>query len=55
MDVMPGKHGSSIKNGRQYEGLRRKGMSKGRAAAISNSRGASSRGGRKSSRSRKSS
>jgi len=52
---MPGSHGSSIKNSRQYEGLRRKGMSKTRAAKISNSPGASSRGGKKASRSRKSS
>ena len=54
-------HGSSVKNDKQYEGLRKKGMSKSRAAAISNSPGSSSRGGKKSgsgggsSRSRKSS
>jgi hypothetical protein len=42
-------HGSSVKNDKQYEGLRKKGMSKGRAAAISNSKGASSRGGKSSS------
>src|SRR5207244_13257321 len=50
-------HGSSVKNDKQYEGLRKKGMSKSRAAAISNSEGSSSRGGKKSgsSRSRKSS
>lgn len=41
-------HGPSIKNDKQYEGLRKKGMSKSRAAAISNSEGASSRGGKKS-------
>ena len=41
-------HGSSIKNDKQYEGLRKKGMSKSRAAAIANSEGASSRGGKKS-------
>lgn len=41
-------HGSSVKNDKQYEGLRRKGMSKGRAAAIANSPGSSSRGGKKS-------
>lgn len=29
-------HGPSIKNDKQYEGLRKKGMSKQRAAAISN-------------------
>ena len=38
-------HGSSVKNDKQYEGLRKKGMSKSRAAAISNSPGAESRGG----------
>ena len=32
-------HGSSVKNDKQYEGLRKKGMSKSRAAAISNSPG----------------
>lgn len=32
-------HGSSVKNDKQYEGLRKKGMSKGRAAAIANSPG----------------
>jgi hypothetical protein len=41
-------HGSSIKNDKQYEGLRKKGMSKGRAAAIANSPGSSSRGGKES-------
>jgi hypothetical protein len=35
--AMPGKdHGSSVKNPKQYEGLREKGMPKQRAAAISN-------------------
>ena len=29
-------HGSSLKNDKQYEGLRKKGMSKERAAKISN-------------------
>ena len=50
-------HGSSVKNDKQYEGLRKKGMSKGRAAAISNAPGSSSKGGKSSgsSRSRKSS
>jgi hypothetical protein len=38
-------HGSSVKNDNQYEGLRKKGMSKSRPAAISNSEGASKRGG----------
>jgi hypothetical protein len=41
-------HGSSVKNDKQYEGLRKKGMSKGRAAAIANSPGSSSRGGKES-------
>ena len=41
-------HGSSVKNDKQYEGLRKKGMSKQRAASIANSPGASKRGGKKS-------
>ncbi len=41
-------HGSSVKNDKQYEGLRKKGMSKSRAAAISNSPGSSSRRGKQS-------
>ena len=32
-------HGSSVKNDKQYEGLRKKGMSKQRAAKIANSEG----------------
>ncbi len=40
-------HGSSVKNDKQYEGLRKKGMSKARAAKIANSPGASKRGGKK--------
>jgi hypothetical protein len=50
-------HGSSVKNDKQYEGLRKKGMSKSWAAAISNSPDASSKGGKSSgsSQSRKSS
>jgi len=39
-------HGPSVKNDKQYEGLRRKGMSKSRAAKIANSPGASRRGGK---------
>jgi hypothetical protein len=39
-------HGSSVKDDKQYEGLRKKGMSKERAARISNSEGSSSRGGK---------
>jgi hypothetical protein len=44
---MPGKR-SSVKNEKQYEALKDKGMSKERAARIANSPGASSRGGKKS-------
>jgi hypothetical protein len=44
---MPGKR-PSVKNEKQYEKLKEKGMSKERAARISNSPGSSSRGGRKS-------
>jgi hypothetical protein len=42
-------HGSSVKNDKQYEGLRKKGMSKERAAKIANSSGSSKRGGKNSS------
>lgn len=38
-------HGSSVKDDGQYEGLRKKGMSKERAAKIANSEGSSKRGG----------
>jgi hypothetical protein len=41
-------HGSSVKNDKQYEGLRKKGMSKQRAAKISNTPNASSKGGKNS-------
>ena len=44
---MPGKR-PSVKNEKQYESLKEKGMSKERAAKIANSPGASSRGGKKS-------
>ena len=44
---MPGKR-ASVKNEKQYEKLKVKGMSKERAAKIANSPGASSRGGKKS-------
>lgn len=37
-----------VKNKKQYEALKEKGMSKERAAKIANSKGASSRGGKKS-------
>ena len=42
---MPGKR-PSVKNEKQYEALKEKGMSKERAAKIANSPGASSRGGK---------
>jgi hypothetical protein len=44
---MPGKR-PGVKNEKQYEALKDKGMSKERAARISNSPGSSSRGGKKS-------
>jgi hypothetical protein len=40
-------HGSSVKDDRQYEGLRKRGMSKQRAARIANTPGASKKGGKK--------
>ena len=43
-------HGSSVRNDKQYEGLRKRGMSKQRAASIANSPGSASRGGKKSGR-----
>ena len=43
---MPGKK-ANVKNEKQYEALKDKGMSKERAAKIANSPGASSRGGKK--------
>ena len=39
-------HGSSVKDDKQYEGLRKKGMSKSRAAKIANTSDASSKGGK---------
>ena len=39
-------HGPSIKDDKQYEGLRKKGMSKSRAAAIANTPDASEKGGK---------
>jgi hypothetical protein len=45
---MPGKR-PSVKNEKQYEKLKEKGMSKSRAAKIANSPGSSSRGGKSSS------
>ncbi len=44
---MPTKR-ANVKNEKQYEALKEKGMSKSRAAKIANSQGASKRGGRKS-------
>jgi hypothetical protein len=41
-------HGPSVKDDKQYEGLLGKGISKSRAAAIANTPGASSKGGKKS-------
>jgi len=41
-------HGSSVKNDKQYEGLRKKGMSKERAAKIANTPNASKKGGKNS-------
>ena len=41
-------HGPSVKDDKQYEGLRKKGMSKGRAAAIATTPDASKKGGKKS-------
>jgi hypothetical protein len=41
-------HGSSVKDDKQYEGLRKKGMSKERAAKIANTKNASEKGGKKS-------
>jgi hypothetical protein len=40
-------HGSSVKDDKQYEGLRKRGMSKARAAKIANTPGASKKGGKK--------
>jgi hypothetical protein len=42
-------HGSSVKDDKQYEGLRKKGMSKERAAKIANTPNASKKGGKNSS------
>jgi hypothetical protein len=41
-------HGPSIKDDKKYEGVRKKGMSKQRAASIANSTNSSSKGGKKS-------
>jgi hypothetical protein len=50
---MPGKKHGNVRNAKQYEGLRNKGMSKERAARIANSPGASKRGGKKAAAKRK--
>ena len=42
-------HGKSVKDDKQYEGLRKKGMSKERAAKIANTKNASKKGGESSS------
>lgn len=42
-------HGDSLKNDKQYQGLRKQAIDKARAARISNSQSASKRGGQKSS------
>jgi hypothetical protein len=42
--LMAKDHGSSVKDDKQYEGLRKKGMSKERAAKIANAPGASKKG-----------
>ena len=47
-------HGPSIESDKQYEGLRKKGMSKSRAAKIANTPGASKKGGKNSGASKKS-
>ena len=49
---MPDKR-PSVKNEKQYEGLRDKGMSKERAAKIANTPNASKKGGKASARKRK--
>jgi hypothetical protein len=48
VNLMAKDHGSSVKDDKQYEGLRKKGMSKERAAKIANTPGASKKGGKKS-------
>jgi hypothetical protein len=45
-------HGSSVKDDKQYEGLRKKGMSKQRAASIANAPKSSQKGGKKSGKGR---
>jgi hypothetical protein len=50
-EVMAKDHGPSVKDDKQYEGLRKKGMSKERAAKIANTPGASKKGGKRSGKS----
>jgi hypothetical protein len=50
---MPGKRRASVKNEKQYEGLRKKGMPKDRAAKIANTPNASKKGGKKAAAKRK--
>jgi len=50
--AMPGKR-ASVKNEKQYEGLRKKGMPKDRAARIANTPNASKKGGKKAAAKRK--
>jgi hypothetical protein len=50
---MPGKKRPTVKNEKQYEGLRKKGMSKERAAKIANTPNASSKGGKRAAAKRK--
>ena len=45
--MMAKDHGPGVKDDTQYEGLRKKGMSKQRAASIANSPKASKKGGKK--------
>jgi hypothetical protein len=45
-------HGPSVKDDKQYEGLRKRGMSKQRAASIANAPSSSSKGGKKSGKGR---
>ncbi len=47
-ELMAKDHGPSVKNDKQYEGLRKKGMSKERAAKIANTPDASKKGGKNS-------
>ena len=45
-------HGPSVKDDKQYEGLRKRGMSKQRAASIANAPSSSKRGGSRSGKGR---